>query len=763
MSLHEHEQDDDEVGSSTEELFTCYSHSYLTKIISELRENCEEGKGTDLEVLCPCPNNIKEYDVPYIFSAPACSSDTTSSKASSTLTYKKFQLHYCIASISSDYFRKFPYPLKGRKIDEIQSNIFEICLDFMYSGSLISNDGEYRLSHENVSSVLAAAQLLGIHDLSTICFQYLKQSLDYSNHATVKEIAIQFHNMDLLQKALRFSSRNDARDIIASKRRKLYSKLHVKEKELTKIKLSRDYYEECLQKIDAQWKDIIEKLLIKTMSTQAPNKKGDQSCPDTLTPQINFKSGGAVGRLVFNDDSYVGESVYYDHTVQNKINSSNQKKKFQCITKYNGLDRIHSKPPPRPTKEQYEKLGIVYSYSSIEDALDLAEPGDTIYLMPGNYHDLQTIVIKNSLEIIGLGKTSEEVILFPAHCEDASIFRIVSGCARITNVTLKTCPTPSAPEYESCCCGAHEHKAPLCKLERNGELYIDKCNFFHNVNSEHTCRDLSKVNGIYVEGGKRATIQKCVFSGGAGSAIVVLNNLGSSSLDEVHLIENTFLNIGQPHTYTKQVSKHFLPIPAAVELWKCGKRIQGKLSLFKTNMKVSIINNHFTHNYGSGLACRVINEDSNDDIHEKPMVCMFYDPKYNEYNTNSYKNLSDFTLDIEYNIMENNGFGMSSAETKHWNWFGKDKSSLIKSNAIDAKDTNQAKRQRIDKSAKNTICIEISENKIAPLAFPDGESIMVVDQHLSHDPNFSFINKEIGFYESMDDISISDTGDLFED
>ena len=113
----------------------------------------------------------------------------------------------------------------------------------------------------------------------------------------------------------------------------------------------------------------------------------------------------------------------------------------------------YSRPPPSPTKEQYNKYGILYSYSCIEEALESALPGDRIYLMPGEYHDLQPLKLQMNLEIIGFtkdaasnsntksninigAKTANEVILFP--CDDEPIFCISHGCVRISNVTFRT-------------------------------------------------------------------------------------------------------------------------------------------------------------------------------------------------------------------------------------------------------------------------------------------------------------------------------------
>jgi hypothetical protein len=126
-------------------------------LLSQLYQDAIKATNTDLEVRCP-----------------------TGSVEATGL--KSFNLHYCVASLCSDYFKTFPEPRTGRIIDEIEAHIFLICLQFMYCRAV-------ELSHETVSSVLVAAELLALPGLTKMCFEYLQHNLDYTNHESVISIA----------------------------------------------------------------------------------------------------------------------------------------------------------------------------------------------------------------------------------------------------------------------------------------------------------------------------------------------------------------------------------------------------------------------------------------------------------------------------------------------------------------------------------------------------------------------------------------------
>ena len=155
------------------------AHNIFTNyILSGLYNDAQKGRGTDLEVKVP-----KEEG----------------GNAS-------FHLHHNIVAASSEYFATFPEPKLGRIIDDISAKSFSICVKFMYTG-------EYRdgLSHQNISSILHAAEILVIDGLKQKCVEYLEANLDHSNYIQVIELADQFHIPHLQEVALRYQTENSAR------------------------------------------------------------------------------------------------------------------------------------------------------------------------------------------------------------------------------------------------------------------------------------------------------------------------------------------------------------------------------------------------------------------------------------------------------------------------------------------------------------------------------------------------------------------------
>ena len=161
-------------------------------LIERLYSNCKEAKGTDLEV--ECPKKLHEPEL------------------------ETFHLHSCIVAESSDYFAKIIIPHRGRNIQEVDSPTFEIILRYMYLERL-------DVTPENVASVLAAADFLQMENLKKACFDYLEQNLDQSNYETVKDIAGQFRNVALVQKADKFASLDSAQ-------KELYERKYKAEKTL---------------------------------------------------------------------------------------------------------------------------------------------------------------------------------------------------------------------------------------------------------------------------------------------------------------------------------------------------------------------------------------------------------------------------------------------------------------------------------------------------------------------------------------------------
>jgi len=757
------------------------NYNHVNSLMNQLRENCCDGKGTDLEVLCP-------YDI----SIP----NTSCSKLDQKPKYKTFYLHSCVVSISSDYFRTFPTPCKGRKLEEISSKTFETCLDFMYTGQLNSRRGTCKnkskiscsgqkqnesmkssfLTHDTISFVLAASKLLGIHNLSEKCFEYLELHLNHSNHLDIQEIAQQFHNKALEYKALRYSSQNFARDEIVLERRKFVSYLHDYELQYQTALSKRDSCIESLSQLNKKWEDILESQLEKCLRQQVDKKPSKDAayvsntdpehtstCPSY--PTNLYKTNGGVGRLVFNDLTYVGESIYQQkcqtqmnpmhcfgttdknisakeagsqETIQNEKFIEGSHKIEHTVTS-NEESNDHSKPPPPPTREQNEKYGIICSYSCLDEALEASDPGDRVYLMPGKYKDLTPMVISKSLEIIGLGDTSKDVYL--SSTDDEPIFRITNGCVRILNLNFQTSYAFDTPEeerhdgeYNILDYRRNEQNHPICKLESDGKLFLEKCNFIHNTNPSRSCNDFSRVSGLYIEGGNMAIVKKCIFRGGRGSAIAVLNN-SNKSLEKVivHIVQNTFINVGQCQSMRK-----CCPIPAPVEFWK--------LLRSKDASKIiigSIGQNYFTHNCGFPLALRGMTVDNSSyDYPYNPNVSIFYIPRShdidetfkNNHRKHSFKR-DGFYLKVESNIMEKNGYGFSKYEMSGWKWFSENR--LVNIESL----TNSAQNAQIQlESRAKKVCSEERNSKgLANLRqeiflIPDGESIMETYHFLFQDP-----------------------------
>ena len=146
-------------------------HAFKCKLLAGLLNNTQKGQGTDLKVLIPSkldscssdhhddrpamPDNDKDdggdvWDNNLI--AKEIKHTTTKKQQYNTLSY---HIHSTIAATSSKYFTTLPNPKTGRIIDNIDSDSFSICFQFMYTGEY-----QKRLSHKNVSSVLHASELL---------------------------------------------------------------------------------------------------------------------------------------------------------------------------------------------------------------------------------------------------------------------------------------------------------------------------------------------------------------------------------------------------------------------------------------------------------------------------------------------------------------------------------------------------------------------------------------------------------------------------
>lgn len=162
-------------------------------LIDRLYSKSKKGDGTDVEV--QCPKRLHETEC------------------------ETFHLHSNIAAEMSDYFAKIIIPHNGRVIQEVDAPTFEICVRYMYLEMVD------KVTCDNVASVLAAADFLQMERLKKACFDFLEDNLDQANFETVKDIAEQFGNTALIQKADKFAA-------LGSAQRELYDRKLKAEKTL---------------------------------------------------------------------------------------------------------------------------------------------------------------------------------------------------------------------------------------------------------------------------------------------------------------------------------------------------------------------------------------------------------------------------------------------------------------------------------------------------------------------------------------------------
>lgn len=200
--------------------------SYQKQLIESLLHDAEKGQnGASLQVQC----NINEND------------DTEENET--------FFLHPCIASRSSGYFERFPYP-EIRHIQEIDAETFRECRRFMYQGACT-------ISHDTVAAILAAADLLIMKDLTEACFDFLKHKLDHDSYETVRDLAERFRYQQLAHLALRYATPNAAKKELVLKKQKLASEIQEKEASMNQLEVTKwnlsDDFKECGTTVDSHY------------------------------------------------------------------------------------------------------------------------------------------------------------------------------------------------------------------------------------------------------------------------------------------------------------------------------------------------------------------------------------------------------------------------------------------------------------------------------------------------------------------------------
>eukprot|EP00978_Attheya_sp_CCMP212_P040135 scaffold215917_cov58-Attheya_sp.AAC.1 len=610
-----------------------HRHQLLERLYLDARKG---RNGADLQVQCP---SVEDPD-----------------------KLQTFYLHLSIASSCSGYFATFPEP-QSRVIQEIDAEMFDMCRKFMYLGDV-------EVDHSTVSSLLAAAQLFLLVDLSAICFDYLEQNIDHSNYKTVIELADHFHNAELRHTALRYSVPNVARDELVAKKMSLASEIRGAEQAAVATKDLKQRLMNALDGVEKQWTEIIQKDLETKVSA------GDQNIEASLSyPSEKYTELGAVGRLVADPDSRYGTfSTYRAEGVDTKEEQDVDCDSGDESSYENDANTL--KPPPPPTKEEYEELGIMYSYGTLREALEASKPGDRIFLRPGthcySYRNNFDIYLDKSQEIIGLGDPGEVIIRSP----QTPIISVTTGCVRLSNITFEHSPTDCR---ESC------NEALIMfdggDDDNNAKLFVQDCNFEMGTNAvkAHSWR----ISGINLSRGKAAIIKRCSFVGGGGSAVTIVND-PYSYVAKVELLHNSFVSTGQPSfkdvvapgppaveisTGQPSFKDAVAPGPAAVEMWrvrrKCYRSRRNNSREVYNTTELRIEGNRFSQNMRAALAYRSLvaryGGVANCETGEKA-VCLYTDLAGIDLNAVT----SGYNLILSSNTMEDNGLEFDRKSVSSW-------------------------------------------------------------------------------------------------
>ena len=417
--------------------------------------------------------------------------------------------------------------------------------------------------------------------------------------------------------------------------------------------------------------------------------------------------------------------------------------------------------PPAPTKEQYEKYGITKSHCSIEMALrgrHAAKPGERIYFAPGLHTETysgSTTSIKQAQEFIGLGNSVGEVIIEVDYQESKCFSIIASGPVTFQNITFRVKAhekNKKSNDKPGNAQGTGDDaiitlegdydKAPEYKTKTNkSSLTVKNCTFDLGVDCNTAYP--TRVSGIFLKRGKSAVIEGCTFLGGAGSAIVAVNDPYLYTAD-IEITRNIFGCNGQPFFHEKSAkmvldaktkskklvpfSAHKMPGPSCLELWKYNRdcytireRDQNGLRTCETQKKVAIKMtwNTFESNLRAPFAYRSLFPAPSDSVSslqsKKPKAkrinqWRLYDNLPSE---DSLKKLVDgFDLEAKGNVMDNNG-----------QQFDSDAICRMKGASIERKEKR----------------IKTEDNDLAKSCkYPDGESLLAIQHYMSHEDLNSF-------------------------
>mmetsp|Transcript_21536 Transcript_21536/g.46834 ORF Transcript_21536/g.46834 Transcript_21536/m.46834 type:complete len:718 (+) Transcript_21536:66-2219(+) len=669
-------------------------------VLQGLYYDARKGRGTDLEVIVPNNDDEGNRD----------NSDNNDGKAAAATT--SFHLHHTIAATSSRYFATFPEPKVGRVINDVDSETFSICVKFLYMGE----HGGYReaFTHENIASILHAAELLQIDGLKENCIEYLKQNLDHSNYEQIVELADRFNNPDLKKSALRFQCKNTARDELLSKREALVKKIGILVYNENQISDSRRGLQTKLRDMEVQIQDIFQTQHEQMLSSKWENGMAGEAMSATSIPFSlgTFRKPGAVGHLVHSsygrDWPYEGSSTYGD-----EVDSSD----------------VDDDSPPPPTEEEYESFGIVNSHCSIMTAIEAATPGDRIYLEQGIHSVSENpCYIDKALEFIGL---DEDEVTVEVH-GDKHCFLVTGGSVGFYNIKFhdkrledgndRSSDKPNTSQ------GSGDEAVICLEASMKDDFIVKNCVF--DLGTDCDTANPTRVSGIFLKRGKSATIEACnkkFFLGGAGSAIVAVND-PYQYIPNIEISHNRFVNNGQPTFSEKSANEvfssrskklEFIPIPtheitpgpASVELWKfdreCYKTSKYGKEKHET-VTIKMTENKFASNLRAPLAFRQIVPKS-DWTKRTNDWQLHHDLPAGDGGINA--SLQEFDLALKDNALENNGLQ-----------FDKETISRMKC-TLDVKE----KKIRTEGNGQSKSC-----------KFPDGDSLLVIKHCISQFDENSF-------------------------
>lgn len=735
---------------------------FRRNLLEGLYEDSQNGRGTDLEVLVPAGRNSIEGNhkgTPDGSSNDDCTE--TNDDGGDGDERVSFHLHSTIVAASSAYFETFPEPKAGRVIDDLDAETFSICVRYMYTGRAGEmdcrpcgagwSDKEYRerLGDENVASVLYAAELLQIADLKKKCICYLKEHLSHSNYQPIIELADRFNSPELKKQAKLFQVDASNRDDLVAEKATLVEKLRRMKHEHSEHDRQKWKAERRLSQIEEQLKLVFEKQreqeMLARWEDDAPKQSGQHLVP------FAFGTGrkpGSIGHIVppagASGDGY---RYYGRNTYVEQRNNQNSDADESVAS---SADRVGEDPPPPPTREEYEKYGIMKSHSSIKEAIESASHGDRIYLNTGTYNDsedmfseesMKDIRVEKELEFIGLGDHPSEVVLeFHVGDEDRITVSKSTGffnlCFQVgeQRSELKFADKPNTSQ------GSGDEALIIfddCASETKASLTVKRCVFDmgEDCDSSHPTR----VSGIFMKRGASAVIEGCGFYGGAGSAIVVLNDENTGIFD-VKITRNLFANGGQPsfseisatghddneggsggsddgsYVETKEFkcipSHERTPGPAALELWKkMLNRWESRSA--KGSVSIKMTGNKLLSNLRAPLAHRKVTRYSPCYSEERPNKWLLHCDSTCGEGLNSF--LQGFNLSLTDNMFEDNGL--------HF-----DKDAMLRMLCNGSNEDRESKKMRTESSGETT------------KKFPNGISLLVIEHFISQFDQNSFPN-----------------------